>query len=124
MKISKNTVSRWLSRYKEQNNVTRKNGSGRKNKLSKEHEKYILDEISKDGNLNIFEIKNNMKKIYNGISVCNNTIRNTLIKNNKIYRKPIFKPYLSDKHKRERINWAKEYMYTDWSKVIFSDPMK
>ena len=39
MKINKNTVTRWLKRYKETNKVYRNKGSGRKRKINKETEK-------------------------------------------------------------------------------------
>uniref|UniRef100_A0A3B1IG59 Transposase Tc1-like domain-containing protein n=1 Tax=Astyanax mexicanus TaxID=7994 RepID=A0A3B1IG59_ASTMX len=59
-----------------------------------------------------------------GANVCDRTVRNRLKEMGFQYRKAKRKPSLTPKHKRTRLQWAKErqsWTVDDWMKVIFSD---
>jgi transposase len=123
MKIGKNTVSRWLKQYRNYNNVNRKQGSGRKKIINENNTDYLLNEIKKDNTLTTKILAEKIKK-EKQINVTAETVRRCIKSNGIIYAMPSIKPFMSDEHKRKRLEWALNNMKTDWSKVIFSDETK
>lgn len=119
MNINRKTVMKWINSYEKNNNIERKEGSGRKKITLREDDEFIIDVIKKDNDLSIGEIKNILKE--NDIMVSKSTVRRRLIDNNFVYKFPIKKPFLTEKHKENRLEWAKKNINQDWNKIIFSD---
>ena len=62
-----------------------------------------------------------------GLDVCVQTVRNTLKSKGFISKKKVKKPFLTVKHKKNRLAFAKRYKdwtVEDWKKVVFSDETK
>ena len=57
------------------------------------------------------------------MEISDNTILRRLAENNMVYGNYKLKPLLTNKHKYDRLSWAKKNLNTDWSTVIFSDEM-
>lgn len=119
MEINRKTVMKWINNYEKNNNIQRKKGSGRKHITSLEDNKIIINVIKMDNDLSVREIKNILEK--KGIIISHSTIHRILTDNDFIYKFPIKKPLLTEKHKKNRLEWAKKNINRDWNKVIFSD---
>lgn len=119
MNISRTTVIKWINKYKLDENVNRKEGSGRPYKTTEENDNKILDIIKQDKYATADKIKYELTK--NNINISKMTITRRLNKNGFKYKKPPEKAFLSEKHKIERIKWARDNFDRDWSLVLFSD---
>jgi transposase len=118
MAVSTNTVSFWVNRFIANGSTTNIKKSGRKRKTTKEQDKLIIDDIKSNERLALNDITKSNKH-----DISKSTIYRRLKENDFIYGNYSKKPYLSDKHKLIRLNWAKSHTDYDWSKVIFSDEM-
>ena len=56
-----------------------------------------------------------------GTKISTETIRQRLNECGIISKKPRFKPLISEKHKLNRVEWAKKYLNMDWNLVDFTD---
>lgn len=119
MNINKNTVERWLKRYKNTNSIERQDGSGRKEKLTTDQKKTIVNEIQKNDLITANRIKENVEA--DGISISVSTVRNILRSSKFSYGAPKLKPLLTEKHKLRRLQWAEQHVNTNWDVIIFSD---
>ena len=120
MNINRKTVMKWINNYQKNNDIKRKEGSGRKKITSLKVDELIIDIIKKDNDLSVKEIKNILEED-NDIILSYSTIYRRLIDNNFIYKFPIKKPLLTDEHKKKRLIWAEKNINTNWNKIIFSD---
>lgn len=105
-----------------QNHGTKRKNAGRKQKLSSRQKRLICKEASK-GIYSVKEIRNVLK-----LDVCVETVRAVLHEDNRFqYCKPTLTPWLTEQHKKRRLEWAQKYVrYTDnqWRETIFSDEKK
>lgn len=99
MKINKNTVSRWISRYEINKTINRKSGSGRNKKTSIEQDKIIINELKNNKYYTAANIQNQIK--LKNINISIPTIRNILNENDFKYEIPSTKPLLTDEHKKK-----------------------
>jgi transposase len=118
LEINKSTVCLWIQRYKDQKNVERKEGSGRKRITSEEEDELIINEVKKNNLLTTSEIENNIKEI---LDVSQSTINRRLCEYGYDYKKPQKRPLLTVNQKYYRLKWAKEHKKTNWDNIIFSD---
>ena len=79
----------------------------------------MIELAEKDSDINIIEIKQEMKK--RKLEVSESTIRRRFYEYQGKYLHKLSKPLLTDKHRKNRLTWAKKYKNFDWSKVIFTD---
>ena len=119
MQINRKTVYRWLNRYSKTDNMKRHEGSGRKPNDIDDKDLIIIDEIKKNNNTTIREIKNVFDD--KNIKISIGTIHNKLVKNDFVYKNPINKPLLTNQHKINRLARAIKYKNFDRNNVIFSD---
>ena len=84
MSINKNTVNKWLIRYKNQGNIDRKEGSGRRKKINDEMGKLIIDNFRANDDMTLQKMCIIMNK--KELSVLKCTIRNVLLENNFSYK--------------------------------------
>uniref|UniRef100_A0A3B1K6C0 Tc1-like transposase DDE domain-containing protein n=1 Tax=Astyanax mexicanus TaxID=7994 RepID=A0A3B1K6C0_ASTMX len=104
---SQSAVSKIWTKYKQHGMVVKAKRTGRPRKTSKRQDK---------------QLKHKWEEA--GANVCDRTVRNRLKEMGFQYRKAKRKPSLTPKHKRTRLQWAKErqsWTVDDWMKVIFSD---
>ena len=62
MNVNRKTVMRWLNKYNKDNNICRKEGSGRKNITSNKQDNKIIDIIINENDLTIHEINVKLQK--------------------------------------------------------------
>lgn len=94
---------------------------GRPPKLSRRAERALLCYVAKNPRDTLAALSTPSKS---GHRLHPDTTRRYLAKNKVYAFKPRRKPYLSKKHKRDRLRWAKDHLkwgVEDWKKVIFSD---
>lgn len=120
MGVHRNTVSKWVNRDKKFGNVNRKVGSGRKLKTTEEEDKKFLCEIEdKNNTCTVRGLQQTASN--NGIKISLATVHTRLHKYNITYKKPIYKPLLTEKHKIARLEWARQNENRNWKEVAFSD---
>lgn len=120
LNISKEAVSLWVSRYKENKIIEEKNKSGRPRKTTSIEDKKIIDIVL---NSNVIMTSDDIVNQLNteNINISKNTVINRLTEKSLIYGKTIKKPLLTNNHKQLRLMWAIENYNTDWTKIKFSD---
>lgn len=119
MKINRHTVERWLNRYKNNNNVNRQDGSGRRKETSTQEDKIIFNTIKKNKLLSAKDICEKIKD--NDINVCTKTVINRLHELGVMYNYPKEKPLLTKDQIKKRLKWAIKHKDTNWNEVGFSD---
>ena len=65
------------------------------------------------------QIQQNMKR--KGADISERTVRQCLHEVGGKYTNAISKPLLKEKHRQDRLEWAKKHQNFDWDKVIFTD---
>uniref|UniRef100_A0A3B1IMH6 Transposase Tc1-like domain-containing protein n=1 Tax=Astyanax mexicanus TaxID=7994 RepID=A0A3B1IMH6_ASTMX len=96
--------------------------TGRPRKTSKRQDKQLKAICLENRKSTTKQMKHTWEEA--GANVCDRTVRNRLKEMGFQYRKAKRKPSLTPKHKRTRLQWAKErqsWTVDDWMKVIFSD---
>lgn len=123
LKINIKTVSLWISRYSETGTVCEIKKPGRKRKTTKDQDleiqKLVKTKCSVDNNFITDDIKKELQKI--NIFLCNNTIIKRMKEYDFYSAFPFKKPYLTEKQKEVRLQWALENYNTNWFKINFSD---
>lgn len=121
--IPKSTITRIIRDHEQQPNqpLSRPKRPGRPPKLSRRSERALMRYVAKNPRDTLEALSTPSKS---GYQLHPKTIRRYL-KNNEVYAfKPRKKPFLSKKHKADRLKWAKEYIkwtIEDWACVSFSD---
>ena len=99
MNINRKTVMTWINKFQKDNNIERKEGSGRKRKTSDSEDSYIINIIDRNNELSLMDVKNNLKE--QNIIISIPTIHRRLIENDYVYKFPIKKPLLTEDHKKK-----------------------
>jgi transposase len=73
----------------------------------------------KDENATSSKIQQEMEK--KGVDITARTVRRRLHEAGGTYSSPLLKPLLSEKHRNQRLIWAKKHKNFDWRKVLFTD---
>lgn len=120
------TVQHIIERYKQENRINSKTRISPKKIFTPHDERWIVRKIRENPKLSAPKLTNEVEK-YLGKKVNPETVRRVLRKENFNGRVARKKPYISNKNKRLRINYAKEHLNKDiefWKTVIFSDESK
>lgn len=116
---SKSTAIYWVKKYKENKDLTDEPKSGRSRCTTKAQDKRIVKMAKKKHNITSTEIQKELEK--QGIEVSSRTIRRRLGEFGGKFVREIQKPLLSEKHRANRLQWAKKHKNFDWKQVIFTD---
>lgn len=119
MRKSESFVKKWVARYEAVKNVDDLPERGKRRSTSKSDDKVICAIFQKHPDFSLRQVKELLLK--KGINVSLNLIRRRLHESKIKYRSTNMKPFLSEKHVENRLNWAKENIDRDFSKVIFTD---
>lgn len=119
---SQSTVCEIWKKYRLRNDVRNLPRSGRPRVTSSRQDRKLVDLAKSMRRCTSKQLNAEWSKY--GVKVCARTVRNRL--NNKGYHfcKAKTKPYMTKKHKKNRLQWCKKYKCwssDDWKKVIFSD---
>uniref|UniRef100_A0A3B5PS90 Transposase Tc1-like domain-containing protein n=1 Tax=Xiphophorus maculatus TaxID=8083 RepID=A0A3B5PS90_XIPMA len=119
---SQSAVSKIWTKYKQHGMVVKAKRTGRPRKTSKRQDKQLKAICLENRKSTTKQMKHKWEEV--GVNVCDRTVRNRLKEMGFQYRKAKRKPALTPKHKRTRLQWAKErqsWTVDDWMKVVFSD---
>uniref|UniRef100_A0A3B3YRI5 Transposase Tc1-like domain-containing protein n=1 Tax=Poecilia mexicana TaxID=48701 RepID=A0A3B3YRI5_9TELE len=119
---SQSAVSKIWTKYKQHGMVVKAKCTGRPRKTLKRQDKQLKAICLENRKSTTKQMKHKWEEA--GVNVCDRTVRNRLKEMGFQYRKAKRKPALTPKHKRTRLQWAKErqsWTVDDWMKVVFSD---
>lgn len=120
------TVQYILKKYKDTGSVENKPRSGRPKKLSRRDVSLIVREVGKNPRISGPELVTHIANTSN-TTVHPKTVRRVLHKNGYASRVPRKKPFISEKNKKLRLEFAKKHIDKDmefWKSVIFTDESK
>lgn len=114
------TISHWVETWKNTGDVQDEPHVGRKRKTSEKEDSLIIttaEKFEEEGSESVSKILKTGQKM----DVSGRTVRRRLKEAGYFYSSPKEKPLLLERHRKERLEWAKRNKETDWSKVIFTD---
>lgn len=123
MKIHRNTVSKWINRYKKDNidGLTRIKGTGKTEKENNDDIKInVLNIIINDKYLSINQLQLKMKDDYE-INLSSYSLTKILHNSGYEYGFPPKHVPLTEEIKYKRVIFATKYLNINWQNVIFSD---
>uniref|UniRef100_A0A3B5PX39 Transposase Tc1-like domain-containing protein n=1 Tax=Xiphophorus maculatus TaxID=8083 RepID=A0A3B5PX39_XIPMA len=103
---SQSAVSKIWTKYKQHGMVVKAKRTGRPRKTSKRQDKQLKAICLENRKSTTKQMKHKWEEV--GVNVCDRTVRNRLKEMGFQYRKAKRKPALTPKHKRTRLQWAKE----------------
>lgn len=115
----KKSISLVLKRYHERGSIQIAQRSGRPRKLQAHDRRMLKYEVQKNRRVHLAELASSLS-----VSVCQTTIRKELHGLGLRSRIAVKKPYLNDKHKQQRLRFAKAHQnwtIREWSSIIWSD---
>ena len=115
------TVSKTINRFKETQSNQDRPKSGRPTKLTPRSKRLIARKMLTGECDNAVQVHQAVTDQL-GLDVCVQTVRNTLKIKGFISKKKVKKPFLTVKHKKNRLAFAKRYKdwtVEDWKKVVF-----
>uniref|UniRef100_A0A3B5QK18 Transposase Tc1-like domain-containing protein n=1 Tax=Xiphophorus maculatus TaxID=8083 RepID=A0A3B5QK18_XIPMA len=120
---SQSAVSKIWTKYKQHGMVVKAKRTGRPRKTSKRQDKQLKAICLENRKSTTKQMKHKWEEV--GVNVCDRTVRNRLKEMGFQYRKAKRKPALTPKHKRTRLQWAKErqsWTVDDWMKLPCCNP--
>lgn len=111
---SKSTVHDIIKRYNEDERISNKTRAAVKKKLSTRDEKFIVREVQKDPFVSAPKLATIVKNNF-GKEVHPETIRRVLRQNNLNGRVARKKPCISEKNRKDRLEFAREHISKDFS---------
>lgn len=122
----KSTVHDIIKRYRDEFRLEYKSRQGQGKKISAREERKILIEVKKNPFKPVKELKIGLEE-RSGVTVCDETVRNVLRKNDFHGRIARNKPFISNKNKKLRIAFAKDYLLKSpefWNTVSYRKQLK
>jgi transposase len=120
---TKDAVRKIYYRVVKNNDFKDKPRSGRPRKVG-ERERRILTRIVAKSKHKSVEVVRKQASVHHNIVVSKDTVRRCLNQSGFVARVKMKKPILTDRHKRARLNWAKErrtWTVEQWQNVVWSD---
>ena len=114
-------VKYWLGRWKQSKDLTDSNRSGRARATTQKQDQRIISLAKKKTFITVQDISNKLNR--QGVVVSGRTVRRRLNEADAKYNRPMSKPLLTERHRKNRLRWAQHHKATDWNQVIFSDEM-
>ena len=116
LQYSWDTVKTWIDRYQKTGDVQDVQGRGRKRKTSEKEDLDIISMAKKQRTSTLTNISTSMSRQGTDISLM--TVKRRLDEEGLYKLKPLLKPLLLDKHRKNRLKWAKANRNTDWSQIF------
>jgi len=112
-------VRYWLGRWQENEDLSNLPKTGRPRATSKKTDLKIVNIAKREQNITSSDISNVLKK--DGVNIDPSTVRRRLRESGGTYGPPLKKPLLTDKHREQRLIWARQHQHFNWDNVIFTD---
>lgn len=114
--INPRTAQKWIKRYRETGEVARRNSTGRKRVTSQDQDRRLVAEARANPHSTASQLRHATN--YPG---SRQTAIRRLQEANLHARRSAVKEFLSNDHKRLRLQFAGENVHRDWTDVIFTD---
>lgn len=124
--VATSTISRIISRYREQGDINRKVGSGRPRKTTSRLDREIIRQVKVNPFKTAVEVTQDMNEHFD-VNVGVHTVRRRLVESKLYARRPARKPYISSINRKKRLDFAKRHMHwtsEQWTRVLWSDESK
>lgn len=121
--VARNTVHDAIKRYQETGEYSRRPGSGRPRATNNRDDRVIVLTMLRDRTSSSTVIAHRLQTI-RGVAVSALTVRRRLQEYGVHSRRPATAPDLKPCHRRDRLNFAREYAHwtdEDWASVLFTD---
>ncbi len=118
-KIPVSTLYYNVKKLKEKGTVKHKRGNGRPKKITPEISRTIGQYIRRDTSIPLKNIANKISQ--KGVQLHFSTISKHLTSIGYKKNLPRATPMLTQKHKENRVEWAKKHLNYNWKKVLFTD---
>ncbi len=118
--LPSSTIYHYHKKWQNDEKFDHREDNGSSSKLTNRDVKVIEAEIKKNPNSTCRSLSKVLQN-ENNKKVNTETIRRSLVKNSYVYKAPIVTSLLTEEHKLDRVEWAREHLTDDWSKIIFSD---
>ena len=99
MKCSRDTVSRWVNRWKETKDLNDEPKTGQSCSTTDKEDKKILKLAEKNEALTCSDIQSKVEE--KGINISSSTVRRRIIEAEGKYSAPISKPLLTENHQKQ-----------------------
>ena len=119
VRCSKSTAIYWVKKYHENKDLSDEQRSGHPRITTAKQDEQIVNMVKKEYDMTSTQIQQNMKR--KGADISERTVRRRLHEVGGKYTNAISKPLLKEKHRQDRLEWAKKHQNFDWDKVIFTD---
>jgi transposase len=119
MSLSSSTIYSVLRRFRLHGTIVSQKSTGRLPKLGERKRRHLSHLLGSDRRQKLAEIIVQMV-----VKVCKNTLKKVIRSLGYSNRIAVKKPYLSDSHKAQRLQFAREHQHwsvDDWKKVIWTD---
>ena len=120
------TVQYIVNKWKKTGSIRNRSGRGRVAKTTYKQDRAILRKAKMDPRISAKAIALELQKEH-GVVVSTSTIKRRLNSGGLCGKVAKKKPWISEKNKRKRLQWAREkvgWSLEDWKKVLFSDETK
>jgi len=114
------TVSYNIKKLLKNGNLDYRHGNGRKRKITADHARAIGQYIRRNSEITTRAIEAKLKD-ERELNVTHSTVSRHLKRLGYESALPRRTPMLTTNHKKKRVEWAKRYQGTNWSRVVFSD---
>lgn len=124
--FNQSTVVRMLNKYRQTGTTNQIKGRGRKRLSTDAQDRMLVRACLRNRKATSAQLKREWEESC-GVKATSRTVRNRLVKNGLIARRPRKKPLLTKSMRKARLDWAKRHRHwssNDWAKVIFSDESK
>ena len=124
--MPESTVRYTIKRWEERRTLKDGNKSGRPRKLTKREEKAVVRDVRSNRRLSSAELSGRIETSFNK-KLSPSTVRYYLRRNELYGRAARLKPFISDRNRRVRVQWARDHAHwtvEDWKNVIWSDEKK
>lgn len=116
---SRGFVRKWIEQYKREKNVNDQPNVKPNRASSPKQDKRIVKLFDENPGMTLRQGVERLRRLK--IDVSRSTLKRRLDIAGVCYRSTVKKPLLTENQKKKRIDWAKENLTTDWSKVIYTD---
>lgn len=120
--IPRSTVFRILGKLRRNDDIQRKFGTGKKRILQVDDGRSLVSLANQNRKMSIRKLASRFNQIRKK-NVSHETVRKELLRRG--YRHKVARniPMLTDRHRLQRLLWAKNNKETDWERVVFTDEM-
>jgi transposase len=119
VKCGKTTVKYWLDQWKKSKDLTDLPLCGRPRATTPKQDKTIVSLANRETFATSRDIQNRLKR--KRVDISPRTIQRRFNEAGAKFSPLMFKPLLTEDHRKNRLKWAKDHLSTDWNQVIFSD---